>query len=59
MIQVLSIIASSWPIAIMVIGIAVAIVVNQRLKQAMDDSQTIQNLKANQAVVVRNRDDAG
>lgn len=55
--QALQIIAGSWPIAIMVIGIATAVVVNRRLKQAMDDSQAVRDLRANQAVVVRNRDD--
>lgn len=57
MIQVLSIIAGSWPIAIIVIGVATAVVVNRRLKQAMDDSRTIQELRVSQAVVVRNRND--
>ncbi len=55
MIQTLQIIAGSWPIAIMVIGLSTAIVVNRRLKQAMDDSQAVRDLKASQSVVVRHR----
>lgn len=54
MIEILGIIAGSWPIAIMAVGIVTAIVVNQRLKQAMDNSQAVRDIKASQAVVVRN-----
>lgn len=55
MIEVLQIIAGSWPIALMVIGLAAAIVINRRLKQSMDDSQAVRDLQASQALVVRQR----
>lgn len=53
--EYLKVIASSWPLTIMVIGLAAAIVVNRRLKQAMDDSQAVRDLNASQSVVVRGR----
>lgn len=56
MIQVLSIVAASWPIAFMLVGITVAVIVNRRLKQAMDDSQAVRDLHASQSMVVRNRE---
>lgn len=61
MIEVLQIIATSWPIAVMVIGLAAAITVRRSLKQSMDNSNEIQNIRASQSVVVRDRhsDDAG
>lgn len=55
MIEVLGIIAGSWPLAVMVIGLSFAIVINRRLKQSMDDSQEVRNLNATRAVVVRDR----
>lgn len=56
MIEVLRIIASSWPIAIMVVGLGITIVVNRRVKQGMDDTQTLRDIRSEQAVVIRNRD---
>lgn len=55
MIEYLQIIATSWPIAIMVIAISAAIVLNRRWKQAMDNKLEVQNIRASQAVVVRDR----
>lgn len=56
MVEVLSIVAQSWPIAFMVVGTGAAIVVNRRLKQAMDDSRAVRDMRASQAVTVRDRD---
>lgn len=55
MIEVLSIIASSWPITIMVVAIAAAIVVRRSLKQAMDNSDKMNEYHTKQAIVVRQR----
>lgn len=56
-IEVLQIIATSWPIAIMVVAISAAIVLSRRWKQAMDNQLEVQNIRASQAVVVRGRDE--
>lgn len=53
MIEVLFIIASSWPIAIMVVATVAGIVVNRRWKQTQDDRAAIYNLHASNAPVVR------
>lgn len=57
MIEVLQIIATSWPIALMTIVTIAAIVLNRRWKQVLDDSQAVRDLRSTQAVVVRDRDD--
>lgn len=57
MIEVLQIIATSWPIALMIIVIVIAIVLNKRWKQVLDDSQAVRDLRSSQAMVVRDRDD--
>lgn len=56
MIEYLRIIATSWPIAIMVVAAVAGFVINRRIKQAQDDSAAIYNLKTKNAVVVRSRD---
>lgn len=53
MIEILQIIATSWPIALMVIVIVVALVLNRRWKQVLDDSQAVRDLRSSQAMVVR------
>lgn len=55
MLQYLTVIAESWPLTLMVVGIAIAIVVNRRLKQMQDDSQTLRDIRASKSVVVRDR----
>jgi hypothetical protein len=55
MIEVLQIIAGSWPIALMVVVTIAGIVLNNRWKQAMDDSQAVKDLRASQALVVKDR----
>lgn len=57
MIEVLQIIAGSWPIALMVVVAIAGAVLNNRWKQVLDDSQAVRDLRATQAVVVRGRDD--
>lgn len=57
MLEVLQIIATSWPIALMVIVIVVASVLNRRWKQVLDDSQAIRDLRSTQAVIVRDSND--
>lgn len=53
MIEILQIIATSWPIALMVIVVVVALVLNRRWKQVLDDSQAVRDLRSSQAMVVR------
>lgn len=57
MIEILQIVATSWPIALMVICISIAVVVSRRWKQAMDNQLEVQNIRSSQAVVVRSRED--
>lgn len=54
--EALKIVAESWPIAVMVVGLSITTVTNRRLKQAMDDSQAVRDLRASQALTVRKRD---
>lgn len=55
----LEIIAQSWPIAVMVVGVASAIVVRRSLKQVMDNdrAEKLDRAQGNKAVVVRSRED--
>lgn len=55
MMEILTIIASSWPIATMVVAIAAAIVVRRSLKQSMDLTDKMNEYNINKAVVVRQR----
>lgn len=57
MMEALRIIAGSWPIACMVVGLAAAVVVRRTLKQAMDNSQALalDRASGNRAVVVQPR----
>ena len=55
--EALKIIAESWPIAIMVIGLAAAYVIRRSLKQVMDHSAKMDEYRAGTAVVVRQRTD--
>jgi len=57
MLEYLKVIAESWPIAVMVIGISAAIVIRRSLRQAMNNSAEIQELRASSALVVRNKDE--
>ena len=57
MLEYLKVIAESWPIAVMVIGVSAAIVVRRSLRQAMNNSAEIQELRASSALVVRNKDE--
>lgn len=57
MLQYMIVIAESWPIAVMVAAITAGIVVRRSLKQAMDNSQQVRDLRASNAVTVRERDD--
>jgi len=59
MIEVLLIVANSWPIAVMVVGLGVCVVVRRCIKQAMDNSAEVQTVRASNAVVVRQSDSAG
>lgn len=64
MIEVLNIIATSWPIALMAIFASAAILLNRRWKQYQDDQAAIHNLRTTNAVVVKHerplfRDNAG
>lgn len=45
--------AASWPIAVMVVGVTVALVVNRRVRQAMTQDDEIRTLRASSAPVVR------
>lgn len=51
--EALKVVAESWPIAVMVVGLAAISVANRRMKQAMDDSQAVQDLRASQSTAVR------
>jgi NADH:ubiquinone oxidoreductase subunit F (NADH-binding) len=55
--KALEIIAGSWPIAVMVVGVSIALVVRRSIKQAMDNDREAKRDRAmgNQAVVVRDR----
>lgn len=53
MIEVLQIIAASWPIAIMVVFLSAAILLNRRWKQHQEDQAAIRNLNTKNAVVVQ------
>ena len=55
--EALKIIAESWPIAIMVIGLAAAYVIRRSLKQVMDHSAKMDEYRAGTAAVVRQRTD--
>lgn len=57
MIEVLSIIATSWPIALMVVFLSGAFVVNRRWAQQQENTAAIYNLNTKNAVVVRDRDE--
>lgn len=57
MLEVLSIVAGSWPIAFMATGLGTAFMVNRRVKQSMDNNDTIRALSARSALVVH--DNAG
>lgn len=59
MIEVLRIIATSWPIAIMVVAAVAGYVINRRIKQAQDDHNAIYNLNIRSAREVSRVDDAG
>lgn len=60
MIEVLQIIATSWPIALMVVVSVAGYVLNRRWKQYQDDRAAIYHLNAKNAVVVRHaRGDEG
>jgi len=59
MIEVLKIIAESWPITLMVLGLAAVWTTRYVFKRTMDDKDTVRNLNAKQAVVVRNRHEGG
>lgn len=57
--KALELVAGSWPLAVAVVGVAVAIVVRRSLKQAMDNNRAVKidRAQGNQAVVVRSRED--
>ena len=57
MLEFLRIIAGSWPIAAMVIGIAAAIVIRRTFKQMMDATEKQNEYRASNAVVVKQRED--
>lgn len=47
MMEALQIVAGSWPIACMVVGLSAAVVIRRTLKQAMDNSQALALDRAN------------
>ena len=59
--EALRIVAASWPVAAMVVGVTTGIVVRRSMYQAMNNDrlEKIERAKGNQAVVVhgRHRDD--
>lgn len=57
MMEALKIVADSWPIAFMVLGLAAAYVIRQSLHQSIDaaHTETMDRAKGNQAVVVSER----
>lgn len=57
MIEVLALIAGSWPIAAMVVGVTVAVVVRRCFRQVLDNSRAAQidRAQGNQSVVVAAR----
>lgn len=59
MIEYLQIIATSWPIALMVIFLSAAILLNRRWARYQEDQAAIYNLRASNTAVVRHVDDAG
>lgn len=58
MLEYLHVIAGSWPIAIMVVGLGTAVVVRQSFKQLMNNSRAAQidRAQGNNAVVVQRKD---
>lgn len=57
--QGLRIVAESWPLAAMVVGVAAAVVVRRSLRQAMDNTRAESEDRAqgNRAVVVSGREE--
>lgn len=57
--EALKIVAESWPIAAMVIGLSGAYVVRRTIRQSMEigHAERMDRAQGNQAVVVRNRED--
>ena len=55
--EALQIVAGSWPIAAMVVGLSAAFVVRRTLRQAMNNQREkeLERAQGNQAVIVRNR----
>jgi hypothetical protein len=55
--EALQIVAGSWPIAVMVIGVSAAVVVRRSLKQVMDNDRAkeLDRAQGNNAVVVTSR----
>lgn len=54
--EALRIIAASWPIAATVIGIGFAIVIRRCFKQAMDNTEKMNEYRAGSAVAVQSQD---
>lgn len=57
LIDILVIVATSWPITVMVVGVSAAFVIRRSLKQAMDNADDVRNLRAVNSELVRARDD--
>jgi hypothetical protein len=57
MLEFFKILADSWPIAWMVLGITAAVVIRKSFKQAMDNdrAEKLDRAQGNNAVVVQNR----
>lgn len=59
MLEYLKVIAESWPLAVMVVFLSGAFVLNRRWKQYQEDQAAIYNLRSTNAVTVHHVDDAG
>lgn len=54
--EALRIIAASWPIAVMVVGVGIAVVFRRCFKQAMDNTKKMNEYRASSAVAVQSQD---